>query len=115
MAKNRQYAECREVALVVPDGTKSGAFLVIGDLPCVALEDQRTDGSKKATCQFDGGYRLPVKGVKKGGNQKVEIGKSVFVKGGELTVNNEEGVFFGYALEEVAAGATATIVVKVGH
>lgn len=118
MAKNRVYAAADEISLPVPEGTVSGQALVIGDLPAVALIDRRPATDPRAgtaSLDFHGAYRFSVKGVKKGGNQKIEPGKSVFLKGGELNANNEEGLFFGYAMEEVASGATKSIVVKVGH
>jgi predicted RecA/RadA family phage recombinase len=112
MAKNRIYAECHEVSLPVPEGTKSGDALVIGDLPCVALVDRRADG--KATVQTDGGYKFSVEGKNKAGNTKIEAGQKVYLKGGKLGANNEEGKFFGYALQEVESGKTTEIIVKVG-
>lgn len=119
MAKNRVYEKAHEISLPVPEGTKSGDPLVIGDLPCVALIDRRPESSRElalqATVQTDGGYKFPVEGKKKGGNQKIEPGQKVFLLAGKLSANNEEGKFFGYALEEVASGATTSVVVKVGN
>lgn len=112
MAKNRLFAKSDKISLPVPEGTKSGDALVVGDLPVVAVTDRDANG--KASCQTDGGWKLTVEGKNKAGNAKVEVGKKLFMKGGKLGLNSEEGVFFGFALEEVASGATAVIAVKLG-
>jgi predicted RecA/RadA family phage recombinase len=117
MAKNRVYAEAHELSLPVPEGAKSGDPVVVGDLPGVLLIDRRPATDPRAgtaTLQFDGAYKFPVEGKKKGGNQKIEPGQKVFLLAGKLSANNEEGKFFGYALEEVASAATTVIIVKVG-
>lgn len=112
MAKNRVFSKADKLSLPVPEGTVSGQPLVIGDLPAVAVTDR--DASGKASLQFDGGWKLTVKGKNKAGNTKIEVGQKVFMKGNELNANNEEGKFFGYVLEEVASGATSEVLVKVG-
>jgi predicted RecA/RadA family phage recombinase len=112
MAKNRVFAKGDKLQLPVPENTVSGQALVIGDLPCVAVTDRDKNGL--ASVQTDGVWRFTVKGKNKAGNTKIEVGKKVFMKGGEINANNEEGVFFGYVLEEVASGATSEVLVKVG-
>jgi hypothetical protein len=114
MAKNREYAQATRVKVPVPEGTKSGDPLILGSgLPAVALQDRQSDG--EATCQFDGAYRLPVEGKNKAGNKAIEAGDILFMKGGKLGVNNEEGVRYGYALAAIESGKTVTIVVKIGY
>lgn len=114
MAKNRVFASrSAPLDLPVPEGTKSGDAVMLGNIPGVALTDRRADG--KAACDLGGVYKLAVEGKNKGGNKKIEPGDIVFMKGGKLGVNNEEGVRYGYALAVVEAGATTTIEVLVGY
>jgi len=113
MAKNREYAKANEVKLPVPEGTKSGDPLILGGLPAVALQDRQSDG--EATCQFDGAYRLSVEAKNKAGNKAIGVGDILFMKGGKLGVNNEEGTRYGYALAAIESGKTEVIVVKIGY
>lgn len=112
MAKNRVFEKGDRLYLPVPANTVSGQALVIGDLPCVAVTDR--DANEKASVQTDGVYKFSVEGKNKAGNEKIEVGQKVFLKEGKLGRNSEEGKFFGYALEEVASGATTEVRVKVG-
>lgn len=114
MAKNRIYEEADSLRLPVPAETESGDPVVVGNIPGVAVTDRdATDG--KATVDMDGAYKLPVKAVNKAGNSKVAVGDIIYMKGTQLNKNNEEGTRFGYALEEVEAGAEAEIRVKIGY
>lgn len=114
MAKNRKFdVNGCPLELPVPEGTKSGDPVVVGQIPGVALIDRQSNG--KATCDTGGVYNLSIKGANKAGNKKIEPGDIIFKKGSELNVNNEEGIRFGYAMEEVASGATTVIPVKIGY
>lgn len=113
MAKDRAFSQGANLSLAVPEGVVSGQALVVGQIPCVALIDRRSDG----TCELAtrGVYELKVEGKNKAGNKKVEPGDIVYIKGGVLGVNNEEGVRYGYALEVVESGAATTILVRLGY
>lgn len=113
MAKNRKLAFGYEFSLPVAEGVKSGTPVAVGQIPGVTLTDRRADGT--ATLQFNGVYELEVEGKNKAGNKKIEIGDIVYIKGGVLGVNNEEGVRFGYALAVVESGAKTKIPVKIGY
>lgn len=113
MALNRELEFAKEVCLPVPEGTKSGDFLVIGQIPCVALIDRNKEG--EASVDMGGAYRLSVVGKNKAGNKAIAVGDIIYIKGGVLGVNNEEGVRFGYALDPVVSGATTVIRVKIGY
>jgi predicted RecA/RadA family phage recombinase len=114
MAKDRIYAHADEVSLPVPEGTKSGDALIVGNgLPAVATTDRRADG--KASLQFNGGYNLSVVAKNKAGNKAIAEGDILYMKGGVLGVNNEEGTRYGYALKAIEAGKTEIIAVKVGY
>lgn len=113
MAKNRVLDHGRNLALPVPEGTVSGSPVIVGQIPGVALIDRKSDG--KATVQRDGTFKLAVVAKNKAGNSKVSVGDIIFMKGTELNKNNEEGVRYGYALEEVPSGETKTIEVAIGY
>lgn len=112
MAKNRAFSEGKNLTLPVAEGVVSGTPLAVGQITGVALTDR--DAAGKAAVATRGVYELEVKGVNKAGNKKIEIGDIVYIKGGVIGVNNEEGVRFGYALEVVESGATTKILVKLG-
>jgi predicted RecA/RadA family phage recombinase len=112
MAKNRVFSQGTNVSLPVPEGVVSGQFVLVGAIFGVALESRASDG----TCEIAtrGVYELKVKAVNAAGNSKIEFGEKIYVKGGILTKNSTEGVFAGYALEEIASGAEAVILVRLG-
>jgi len=113
MAKNRAYSQGANLSLPVPEGVVSGQALVVGQIPCVALINRREDG----TCELAtrGVYEFEVEAKNKAGNVAVEVGDKLYLKGGVLGKNNEEGVYYGYALETIASGAKTKILVKVGY
>lgn len=113
MALNRELEDAKQVCLPVPEGTKSGDPLVLGAMPCVALIDRNPDG--EASIDRGGAYRLSVEGKNKAGEKAIEVGDIIYLKGGKLGVNNEEGVRFGYALDPVVKGATTVIRVAIGY
>lgn len=112
MAKNRAFAEGKNLTLPVPEGVVSGQAVAVGQITGVALDNRYADGTTVIATR--GVYELEVKGANKAGNKKIEIGDIVYIKGGVIGVNNEEGVRFGYALEVVESGATTKILVKLG-
>lgn len=115
MAKNRRYEFGRQFAVAVPAGTISGDPVVLGQVPGVAVIDRATDGT--ATCQFDGVYDIPVKGIDATANAAVAAGDILYHVAADTPRLSKKatGVRFGYALAPVAAGATTTIPVKVGY
>lgn len=102
--------------LVVPSGVVSGAPVVDGNIPGVALIDRKTDG--KATCQIDGVFMLSVKGVTNAAaGSAVAEGDIIYLSTGHTPVLDKDttGVRFGYAMGAVLSTATTTIPVKVGY
>lgn len=94
----------------------AGDFLLIGEeLPGVALTDSDTDNSNAVTVQHNGVFDLEVVGEDGAGNAAIAIGDGIYYDGGVLNSDDANGTFFGYALETVTSGATATIKVKVGR
>lgn len=118
MATNRKFAEgdALSVTATAPATPASGDPILVGQLPGVALTDERADGTVSA--QFNGVFELSVKGEGAAGNAAVAAGDILYYEAGQTPPLNKDatnGVRFGYALEAVASGATATILVKVGY
>lgn len=116
MATNRRFAAGDALSVVAthPAAPVSGDPVRVGQLPGVALTDERADGT--TSVQFNGVFDLPVRGVQGAGNVAVAAGDKLFYTDADTPVlsKKDTGVFFGYALQAVASGATATILVKVG-
>lgn len=115
MAKNRKYKPGAQLSYAVPDGTKSGDPVVVGQIPGVALIDRTPRGT--ATVESDGVFALQVKGIDGAGNSAIAVGDILYFNAGDVPKISKKatGVRFGYAREAVAAGATATIEVKLGY
>lgn len=116
MATNRVYEMGDELLLPVPVGTLSGAPLCIGQIPCVAQTDRDANGNASVDC--DGVYNLSVKGVITGpANSAVAVGDIIYYTAAHTPVLDKDataGIRFGYALQMITSGSTATIQVKVG-
>jgi hypothetical protein len=116
VATNRVYEEGDELLLPVVSGTVSGAPVIVGtSIPGVAQTDRDANGN--ASVDMDGVYNLSVKGINAGGNSAIAIGDILYHTVADtppLSIK-ATGVRFGYALQTVTSGATATIQVKVGY
>lgn len=111
MAKNF-VQEGRRLSLTVGAGVKSGDPVVVGQIAGVALID--ADSNNQATVDTQGVYSLPVKAVDGAGDSAVAVGDAIYYVDTDtpkLSKKNS-GVLFGYALEIIPAGQTATIKVK---
>lgn len=117
MAKNRAYDEGRKLSVVCTDPATpaSGDPVLVGQIPGVALTDERADGT--TTVDTAGVYKLSVKAVDGVGDSAVAAGDIIYYVAADTPKLSKKntGVRFGYALEAIAAGATATIMVKVGY
>lgn len=115
MAKNRDREYARQLSLPVASGTLSGDPVVVGQIPGVAVVDR--DSAGNATVQMDGSYVISVKGIDAGGNSAVAVGDILYHTQADTPKVSKKatGVRFGYALEAVTSGATASIKVKVGY
>lgn len=117
MATNRVYEKGDQLSLAAthPTTPVSGDPVRVGQLPGVALTDERSDG--KTTVQFNGVFKLSVKGVDGGGNSAVAVGDTLYYVDADTPVLSKKntGVRYGTALEAVTSGATATIMVKIGY
>lgn len=113
MATNREKESANRLSLPVPDGTESGDPLVIGELACVAVTDKSEWTTGDASVQTDGSFKLEVVGDD-GSPAAIAAGDVVFLDSGVLS-SDDSGDRFGYALEPVGSGETATIEVKIGY
>lgn len=96
-----------------PADPTSGDPVVINQLPAVALTDPFTagDGTSRITVKTNGVYEIEVDA----NNGAVEVGHRLHINGSTGVVSNTTGTpEFGYALEAIDSGATATIPVKLG-
>jgi predicted RecA/RadA family phage recombinase len=101
---------------VVKASVVSGDPIVVGQLPGVALTSSETT-TNNVTMKTDGVFNLPVKGIDGSGNSAVAIGDILYhtVADSPPVSKKATGVRFGYALEAVGSGLTATIKVKIGY
>ena len=117
MAKNRKFADGRKLSLVATDPATqvSGDPLLVGQLPGVALTNERADGT--TSVDTEGVYNLSVKGVDQVGNSAVAPGDIIYYVAADTPKLSKKntGVRYGYALEAVASGSTATIAVRLGY
>lgn len=93
-------------------GLLSGAPYVFGVLPGVAVGT--IPQGVKGSIATRGVFTLSVTAVNNSGNSAVVFGDRIYMEAGVLNKDNVAGVAFGVALGAVAAGATATIPVKIG-
>lgn len=117
MATNIVFEDGTQLALVATDPTTpaSGDPLLVGQIPGVALITEAADGL--TTVKTNGVATLSVKGVDGSGNSAVAAGDIIYYVTGDTPKLSKKtsGVRFGYALEAVTSGATATIRVKIGY
>lgn len=94
----------------------SGDPVLWGNVPGVAVTDERADGT--TTVRFYGVYELSVAAIDGGGNSPVADGDEIFYVPGDsppLSKKNT-GTLFGQAYGEITTGgATDTIQVRVAQ
>lgn len=115
MAKNRVHENGDHLDLTVPSGKVSGDPVCVGQICGVCVVDRQADG--RATVQQNGVYSLSVKGINNVTNTAIVEGDILYydeARTPKIDVTNT-GKRYGYALEAVTSGATATIKVKVGY
>ncbi len=120
MAKNMKQAPQDTVlsnTAPTAGAATSGAPGLVGQIPVVALNTLGDGGNDagKADLEMSGRFNLSVVGADGSGNAAITAGDIVYYDGGEINADNANGVRYGYALEDVASGATTTILVKVGY
>lgn len=122
MAKNRARVDGRKIRMDVSDVTGSGTGglvlsgdpVAVGQIPGVALTDEDSD-TGEATIDTSGVYNLDVVGDN-GAAAAISAGDIVYFDDAVPDLSSDDsGVRFGYALEDVASGATTEIEVKIGY
>lgn len=121
MATN-YVSEGHAIVLNVGTGKLSGDPVVVGELVGVCLTDADANGD--ATVATMGVFRLEVVAQNYDSvnavyvDEAINVGDALYYDASGTTpvINkNSAGVLFGYALEPVAAGLTATIPVKLSE
>jgi predicted RecA/RadA family phage recombinase len=105
-----------DVVCTAPTTPNSGDPVLVGQLPGVALTDERANG--ETTVKFNGVANLSVQGeTNSDAGSAVAVGDILYYDAAETVKINKDttGVRFGYALGTVGSGATATIPVKIGY
>lgn len=115
MATNEVFEPVGKLAGVpVTDGDASGdPILLFGDIPAVLLTDEGDGGNadNHATVAINPMwvFDIAVTGANGAGNSAVAVGDRVYVDGAQINKDVTNGDFYGWALETVSSGATATI------
>jgi predicted RecA/RadA family phage recombinase len=118
MSTNQVFdnGDALSVACTDPASPKSGDPVLLGQLGGVAQTDKGAGGNAagNTSVQFEGVFKLSVKGVDGSGNKAVAAGDTIFYVTADtpkLSVKTA-GVKFGTALAAVTSGATTTILVR---
>jgi len=116
MATNLVFKDPDNLLLTIA-GASSGDPVAVGGITGVALTDTGTDG--KCIVRRNGVFELLVEGVNMVfdtdwtyGNVAVNVGDKLYYDATQtikINKNVHSGIFFGYALEAVAEGASDTI------
>ena len=110
MAKN--YVQDGKVLDLTVANVASGDPVAVGEIVGVALTDTDSDG--KVRVQTEGVFKLSVVAQAWDSvagayvDSAISIGDALYYDDGTIN-KNDKSTLFGYALEPVAAGATATI------
>lgn len=123
MAINKVFDEGEQLSLICTDPATpaSGGPVVCGQIPGVALTDERADGT--TSVDTEGVFLLSVKGIDGSGNSAVAAGDIIYYVAADTPKLSKKatGVRYGYAVPAgtnagtVTSGATATIPVKLGY
>ena len=116
MAKN--YVQDGKVLDLTIADVSAGDPVAVGEIIGVALTDTDSDG--KVRVQTEGVFKLSVTAQAWDSvdseyvDSAINVGDALYYDGGTINKNDTK-TLFGYALESVAAGATATIKVKLAE
>jgi hypothetical protein len=111
VSKNKIYQDCGIFTLPVPVGAVSGDPVVVSNLPGVLETSRDSGGNASVNIPRGPVFDLSVKGVNDSGNNAVAVGDKLYYVAEDTPKISKKvsGTFFGYALEAVTSGATATI------
>lgn len=117
MATNKKFDDVPlQLVATDPASPTSGSPVRVGEMVGVAVDDKNAT-TGRTTVDFDGTYKLSVKGIDGGGNAAVAIGDVITYTDADTPKLSKKAVGatarkIGYALETVGSGLTATIAVK---
>lgn len=114
MATNEVFEPVGKLSLPVPNGTVSGdPVLIFNAIPAVALTDEfeggNADNVASVALNPKWVFDLAVTGADATVNAAIAVGDRVYKDGTAVNKDVTNGVFYGWALEAVASGATTTI------
>ncbi len=109
MAKNLVYKDGSQLKFYTNADLNSGDPFVVGQIPAVAMADEEEDGN--VVGRMIGVFNLSVKAIDGSGNSAVVIGDKIYYVSADTPKLSKkaDGILFGYALEGITAGETATI------
>lgn len=113
MAQNRVFESGKYLSVAVASTVVSGDPVLVGSMCGIATTDYNA-ATGKASVDFGGVYDLSVNAVNNAGNSAVAIGDPIYYVAGDTPVlsKKQTGVLFGFAMETITSGSTATINVK---
>lgn len=119
MATNRVQQDGQHITVACTDPAvpASGDPCRLGTLTGIALTTESQGGNPTGNTSIDTApsvWNLSVKGVDGGGNSAVAAGDSLYYVDADTPKLSKKatGVFFGWALDPITSGATATIRVR---
>jgi hypothetical protein len=115
LAKNKVQEFVNIHNFPVDSGVVSSDPVMVSDLPGVAETSRDSDGY--ANIKHPGGlvYDLSVKAINASGNSAVAVGDKIYYTAADTPKLSKKatGDFYGYAMEAITAGSTATIEVLI--
>jgi hypothetical protein len=115
MASNEIFKDAEQLQLTVGASVAARTPMVVSDLPVMTLTATGSSGTTVATCLLKGVVEVSVHGYGASANAAVAQGDIIYYDSTELNVDSSNGVRWGYALEAVTSGDTATIRCKIGY
>jgi hypothetical protein len=113
MATNKKAERGNPIYVPVASGVKANDVCLAGTvalgLTGVALTDR--DSANSASVDVEGVYAVSVAAVNGGGNSAVAVGDPIYYVDADTPKLSKKtaGVLFGFALETIGSGSTATI------
>ena len=117
MAKNSgaiEQAHPINLNLAVGAGTVAGDVKLLNEMVVYAQTDRDASGNAVVTLPCRHVQRVAVHGADNAGDVAVAVGDKLYYDTDEINKDSTNGKAFGYALDAVDSGATATIRVGFG-
>lgn len=112
MSTNIVFDKADVISITFAADASAGDPVAIGQVTGVAVNDVDVSVNAVGLLQVRGIANLSVKAIDKDGNSAVAIGDAIYYVAGQTPVLSKvvtAGVLFGYALEAITSGSTATI------